>query len=80
MQEKAPRNDQSPELQSSCHKFCVVMVVSDSLRSTLVWSKNFPGGACHQTPLNVNAVHENVRKKYNARCARRMAASNPLYV
>ena len=42
--EKRPY-DESLVLQSSCHKFCVVMVVSDGLRSTLIWpkSKNFPG-------------------------------------
>ena len=39
MQEGALRNDQSPKLQLSCHKFCVIMVVPDVLRSTLVWSK-----------------------------------------
>ena len=33
--EKRPYNE-SPELQSSRHKFCVVMVVSDGLRSTLI--------------------------------------------
>ena len=31
--EKRPY-DESPEVQSSCHKFCVVMVVSDGLRSS----------------------------------------------
>ena len=36
--EKRPY-DESPELQSSCQPFCVVMVVSDGLRSTLIWSK-----------------------------------------
>ena len=42
--EKRPYGE-SPELQSSCHKFCVVMVVSNGLRSTLIWStfENFPG-------------------------------------
>ena len=35
---KQPYNELR-ELQSSCHKFCVVMVVSDGLRSTLIWSK-----------------------------------------
>ena len=38
------------------------MVVSDGLRSTLIWSKfkNFPGGACPQTPLQRCALY--VRK------------------
>ena len=46
--------DESPRLQSTCHKFCVVMVVYDGLRSTLIWSKfrNFSGGACPQTPYH----------------------------
>ena len=56
--EKRPY-DESPRLQSSCHKFCVVMVVSDGFRSTLIWSKfkNFPGGACPQTPLERCALY-----------------------
>ena len=33
--DKRPYNE-LPKLQSSCHKFCVVMVVSDGLRSTLI--------------------------------------------
>ena len=43
-----------PELLSSCHKFCAFIVVSNGLRSTLLWSgfQNFPGGACPQTPLH----------------------------
>ena len=43
--------DESPK--SSCHKFCVVMMVSNGFRSTLMWPKfkNFPGGAFPQTPL-----------------------------
>ena len=31
--------DKSPRLQSTCDRFCVVMVVFDGLRSTLIWSK-----------------------------------------
>ena len=31
--------DELPELHSSCHKLCVVMVVSNGLRSTLICSK-----------------------------------------
>ena len=46
--EKRPH--ESLELHSRHHKFCVVMVVSDGLRSTLRWSK-FSEGACPQTPL-----------------------------
>ena len=34
-----PPYDESPELQSCCQTFCVVMVVSDGLRSTLISSK-----------------------------------------
>ena len=34
-----PPYDESPELQSSRQTFCVVMVVSDGLRSTLISSK-----------------------------------------
>ena len=34
-----PPYDESPELQSSCETFSVVMVVSDGLRSTLISSK-----------------------------------------
>ena len=34
-----PPCDESPELQSSCQTFCMVMVVSDGLRSTLISSK-----------------------------------------
>ena len=34
-----PPCDESPELHSSCQTFCVVMVVSDGLRSTLTSSK-----------------------------------------
>ena len=49
--EKRPY-DESPELHSSCN-FCVVMVVSNGLRSTLIWSKfqTFPRRTCPQTPL-----------------------------
>ena len=34
------------------------MVVSDGLRSTLIWSKflNFPGGACSKSPLECCAI------------------------
>ena len=66
--EKRPYGE-SPELQSSCHKFCVVMVVSNGLRSTLIWSKfeKFPGGACPQTPLERCALY--VQKKKIARAA-----------
>ena len=41
-------------LHSSCLKFCVVMVVSDSLRSTLIWStlQNFSGGTHPLTLYN----------------------------
>ena len=37
----------------SCHKLCVVIMVSDSLRSTLTQSRfqTFPGGKCTQIPL-----------------------------
>ena len=45
-------NDGLPELNSSFHKCCMVMVVSNGLTSTLIWSK-FPGGACSQTPLQM---------------------------
>ena len=50
--EKWPYNE-SPELHSSCHKFCVLMVVSDCLRSILIWCKFqiFTKRACPQTPL-----------------------------
>ena len=40
--------DESPELYSYGHKFCVVMVVSDSFR-IILWSKICIGGACPQT-------------------------------
>ena len=51
------------------------MVVSDGLRSTLVWSK------FKKKSLDVNAVcYTGAKKKKKARCARRMVASNPLYV
>ena len=52
--------NESPELQFSCHKFCVGM---DGLRSTLIWSKfkNYLGGACPQVPLERCALY--VRKK-----------------
>ena len=49
--------DDSPELRSSCHKLCVVMVVSDGLRSTLIWS-NFPLGSKPPDPLTMlHALH-----------------------
>jgi len=49
--EKRPYN-KLPELHFSWHKCCVVMVVFDGLRSTLIWPKfqNFPGGACPPDP------------------------------
>ena len=66
--------DELPELQSSCHKFCVVMVVSDGLRSTLIWSKckNFPREHAPRPPWNVVRY---TRTQKN--CARRMAAPPP---
>ena len=56
------------------------MVVSDGLRSTLIWSKfkNFPRGACPQTLLERCALY--VRKEKIPRCARCMAAPTPLNV
>ena len=69
--------DQSPKLQSSLYTFCVVMVVFDGFRSTLIWSqfKIFPGEACPQTHFGFNA-----RAKCCAGCARCMAAPNSLIV
>ena len=48
--EKQPYNEW-PELLSSYHKFCVFIMVSDGLRSTLIWSKfsmlpDLPGTLC----------------------------------
>ena len=70
--------DESPK--SSCHKFCVVMMVSDGFRSTLMWPKfkNFPGGTFPQTPLQRFALY--ARAKSCAGCACRMAAPNSFYV
>ena len=31
--------NEANNLHSSCHKFCMVIVVSDSLRSTIIWSE-----------------------------------------
>ena len=70
---KQPYNE-SPKLQSSCHKFCVVMVVSVGLmiRSTLMWSKfqkNFWGTMPPDTLTTLCVI-----------CACHMAAPNSLYV
>ena len=48
----APRNDHMMNrlIQSSCHKFCVVILVSDRLRSTLIW-KNFGGSMPPDPPI-----------------------------
>ena len=73
--EKQPY-DESPELLSSCHKFCVFIVVSDGLRSTLIWSK-FSGGECPQTPLQCYALYAH---RNCVRCTRRMAAPKTLHV
>ena len=56
------------ELLSSYHKFCVFTVISDGLRSTLIWSKfqNFPGGACPQTPLQRYALYAQKNVALNA--------------
>ena len=66
--EWAPRNDHtmnhlscSPVAITAPHKFCVVMVVSDGLKSTLIYGliwKNFPGSACPQTPLGYTAKNK----------------------
>ena len=69
--------DELPELQFSCHKFCMVMVVSESLRSTLVWSKFSWERMSPDPPRRTLCV---IWVKKDARCACRTAASNPLYV
>ena len=58
--EKWPYNE-SPELQSNFHKFCVVMVVSDSLTGTLIWWK-FSWGAYPWIPLQHCVLY--VQKKF----------------
>ena len=62
--EKQPY-DEWLELLSSYHKFMFFFMVSDSLRSTLIWSKlkNFP---CSQTPLERYALYTH---RNSARCS-----------
>ena len=62
---------ESPELMSSCYKFCVFTVVSDGLRTTLTWSKfqNFPGGACPPDPLERYALYAHRNCTHIARAA-----------
>ena len=63
--------DESPKLQSSCHKLCMVMVVSDGLRSTLIWSKfkKFSWGSMPPDPLQRCAlyVHAHIKKLHALR-------------
>ena len=56
------------------------MVVSDGLRSTLIWSKlkNFPREACLQALLEHCVLYIRKEKILHAACG--MAALTPLYV
>ena len=66
----APRNDHTMNHQSYSPVVKHFAVVSDGLRSTLIWSKlkNFPRGACPQTLLERCALY--VRKEKIPHAAR----------
>ena len=54
------QHDESPNLHSSYHTFYVlIMVVSNSLRNTLIWCifQHIPGGVCPQTPHTHRQLH-----------------------
>ena len=71
--EGAPRRDHATNRQSyipvaiNINFVCMVMVVSDGFRSTLIWFKfkNFPGQACPRPPYNA-LRYIRARKKLRA--------------
>ena len=66
--------DESPKLQSSCHKFCVLMVVFDGLRNILLYNLN------SKFFLGEWALRYIRTQKQCTGCVCHMAAPNPLYV